>query len=77
MSSKNSVHKHYILLCFLTTGFFFCGCVIMLICSLEVIHVHEEIGLALAMLLCRVWLWWEEIKPLSYLGAFLYGRIMS
>lgn len=28
--------------------------VIMLICSLEVIHVHEEIGLALAMLLCSV-----------------------
>lgn len=75
MSSKNSGQKHYILLCFLTTGFFFF--VIMLICSLEVIHVHEEIGLALAVLLCRVWLWWEEINPLSFLGAFLYGRIMS
>lgn len=49
---------------------------ITLICSLEVIHAHEEIGLALAMLLCRVWLWWEEINPLSFLGAFLYGRIM-
>lgn len=51
--------------------------VITLICSLEVIHAHEEIGLALAVLLCRGWLWWEEINPLSFLGAFLYGRIMS